>query len=157
MVFLISKRRVLHCVNKSVFLFLYLSLSSMSILEQLEMNYQGPGGRGIGNIGPHFFQGQRQLTSVAIGHSILVNFHPEAFVPLVNLKYLYIAGVVMKTTNLSAVLSPLKRQQKLTLYRAELDALPANLLPPDNTLEILKFQSNHVRTVDKMMLDALPR
>lgn len=129
----------------------------MSDLEYLEMNYQGPGGQGIGNIGPHFFQGQRRLTSIAMGHSIMVNFHPDAFVPLVNLKYLYIAGVVMKTTNLSAVLSPLKRLKKLTLYRADLDALPANLLPPNNTLEILKVQSNHLHTVDKMMLDALPR
>lgn len=121
------------------------------------MNYQGPGGRGIGNIGPNFFKDQRKLTSVAIGHSIMVDFHADAFVPLINLKYLYIAGVVMKTTNLSAVLSPLKRLNKLTLYRADLDALPANLLPPDNNLEILKVQSNHLHTVDKLLLDALPR
>ena len=121
------------------------------------MIYQGPGGQGIGNIGPHFFQGQRQLTSVAIGHSIMVNFHPDAFVPLVNLKYLYIAGVVMKTTNLSAAFFPLKRLQRLTLYRADLDALPANLLPSDNRLKILQVQSNHVRTVDKSMLEAMPR
>ncbi|XP_070708148.1 toll-like receptor 13 [Pempheris klunzingeri] len=130
---------------------------NVTSLEYLEMNYQGPGGRGIGDIGPHFFQGPRRLTSVAIGHSIMVNFHPDAFVPLINLKYLYIAGVIMKTTNLSAVLSPLKRLQKLTLYRADLDALPANLLPPDNSLEILKVQSNHLHIVDKIMLDALPR
>lgn len=129
----------------------------MSILEYLEMNYQGPGGQGIGNIGPHFFQGQHRLTSVAIGNSIMVDFHPDAFVPLVNLKYLYIAGVVLKTTNLSAVLSPLKKLKRLTLYRADLDVLPANLMPPDNTLEMLKVQSNHLRTVDKTMLDALPR
>ncbi|XP_070783197.1 toll-like receptor 13 [Enoplosus armatus] len=130
---------------------------NLTSLEYLEMNYQGPGGQGIGTIGPHFFQGQRQLTSVGLGHSIKVDFHPDALVPLVNLKHLYIAGVVMKTTNLSAVLSPLKGLKKLTLYRADLDALPANLLPPDNTLEILKVQSNHLHTVDKMMLDALPR
>ncbi|XP_051274354.1 toll-like receptor 13 [Dicentrarchus labrax] len=130
---------------------------NLTSLEYLEMNYQGPGGRGIGNIGPHFFQGPSQLISVAIGHSIKIDFHPDALVPLVNLKYLYIAGVVMKTTNLSAVLSPLKTLKKLTLYRADLDALPANLLPPDNTLETLKVQSNHIHTIDKMMLDALPR
>lgn len=121
------------------------------------MNYQGPGGQGIGNIGPHFFQGPSQLTSVAIGHSIMVDFHPDAFAPLANLKFLYVAGVVMKTTNLSAVLSPLTKLKKLTLYRADLDALPANLMPPDNTLEILKVQSNHLHTVDKTVLDALPR
>lgn len=126
-------------------------------LELLEMNYQGPGGRGIGNIGPDFFQSQRQLISLAIGHSIMVDFHHKAFEPLVNLKYLYIAGVVMKTTNLSAVFYPLKRLQKLTLYRADLDALPADLLPPDNSLEILKVQSNHIHTVDKTILDFLPR
>lgn len=129
----------------------------MSNLKYLEMDYQGPGGQGIGNIGPHFFQGLGRLTSVAIGHSIMVDFHSDAFIPLVNLKYLYIAGVVVKTTNLSAALSPLKMLKKLTIYRADLDALPANLLPPDNILEILKVQSNHLRTVDKTMLDALPR
>lgn len=129
----------------------------MSNLEYLEMNYQGPGGEGIGVIGPRFFQGQRQLTSVAIGHSIQVDFHADAFVPLVKLKFLYIAGVLMKTTNLSAVFSPLKSLKKLTLYRADIDALPANLMPPDNTLEVLKVQSNHLHTVDKAMLDALPR
>lgn len=130
---------------------------NLTSLEYLEMNYQGPGGRGIGSIGPRFFQAQGQLTSLAMGHSIKVDFHSDAFVPLVKLKFLYIAGVVMKTTNLSAVLSPLKTLKTLTIYRADLDALPANLLPPDNTLEILKVQSNHLRTVDKMMLDALPR
>ncbi|XP_070846835.1 toll-like receptor 13 [Chaetodon trifascialis] len=130
---------------------------NLTSLEYLEMNYQGPGGQGIGNIGPRFFQGQCRLTSVAIGHSIMVDFHPDAFAPLANLKYLYIAGVVMKTTNLSAALSPLKKLKKLTLYRADLDALPADLMPPDNTLEILKVQSNHLHTVNKTMLDALPR
>ncbi|XP_040922374.1 toll-like receptor 13 [Toxotes jaculatrix] len=130
---------------------------NLSSLEYLEMNYQGPGGRGIGDIGPHFFKGPHQLTSIAIGHSIMVNFHHDAFAPLVNLKFLYIAGVVMKTTNLSASFTPLKKLKRLTLYRADLDALPANLLPPDNTLEILKVQSNHLRTVDKTMLDSLPR
>nr|QXJ40778.1 toll-like receptor 13a [Sebastes schlegelii] len=148
-------RRVMHCIYKSVYLFI--CLSSMSNLEYLEMNYQGPGGEGIGVIGPRFFQGQRQLTSVAIGHSIQVDFHADAFVPLVKLKSLYIAGVLMKTTNLSAVFSPLKSLKKLTLYRADIDALPANLMPPDNTLEVLKVQSNHLHTVDKAMLDALPR
>nr|USC27895.1 toll-like receptor 13 [Sebastiscus marmoratus] len=108
-------------------------------------------------INPYFSGGQRQLTSVAIGHSIQVDFHADAFVPLVNLKFLYIAGVLMKTTNLSAVMSPLKSLKKLTLFRADIDALPANLMPPDNTLEILKVQSNHLHTVDKAMLDALPR
>ncbi|XP_075949692.1 uncharacterized protein LOC142951777 [Anarhichas minor] len=130
---------------------------NLTSLEYLEMNYQGPGGQGIGIIGPHFFQGQRRLISVAIGHSILLDFHPDAFVPLVNLKHLYIAGVVMRTTNLSTVLSPLKNLKELILYRADLDALPANLMPPDNTLEILKVQSNHLHTMDKTMLDALPR
>ncbi|KAF1373987.1 hypothetical protein PFLUV_G00244600 [Perca fluviatilis] len=130
---------------------------NLTSLEYLQMTYQGPGGQGIGTIGPHFFQDQRRLTSFEIGHSILLDFHPEAFIPLVNLKYLYIAGVVMKTTNLSAVLSPLKGLKRLTIYRADLDALPANLLPPDNTLEILKVQSNHLHTVDKAMLDALSR
>lgn len=133
------------------------SVSLMSTLEYLEMNYQGPGGQGIGNIGPNFFRGLHNVNSVAIGNSIRVDVHPDAFVPLVNLKYLYIAGVVMKTTNLSAVFSPLKRLKRLTLYRLDLDVLPANLMPPDNTLEMLKVQANHLRTVDKNMLDALPR
>ncbi|XP_062298757.1 toll-like receptor 13 [Scomber scombrus] len=130
---------------------------NLNSLEYVELNYQGPGGRGIGSIGPHFFKGQRNLTSLAIGHSIMVDFHRDTFAPLVNLKYLYIAGVLMKTTNLSTVLSPLKKLWKLTLYRADLDTLPVDLLPPDNSLEVLKVQSNHLRTVDKMMLDALPR
>lgn len=125
-------------------------------MEYLEMNYQGPGGEGIGDIGPYFFQGLHRLNSVAIGNSIRVDFHPDAFVPLVNLKYLYISGVV-KATNLSAVFSPLKKLKRLTLYRIDLDVLPANLMPPDNTLEMLKVQSNHLRTVDKTTLDALPR
>ncbi|KAM6963459.1 uncharacterized protein LKV04_019530 [Tautogolabrus adspersus] len=129
----------------------------LTSLENLEMNYQGPGGQGIGNIGPHFFQNAHQLTAVRIGHSIKLDFHPDAFVPLTKLKILDIAGVSMKTTNLSAVLSPLKTLRKLSLYRADLDTLPANLMPPDNTLEILKVQSNHLHTVDKTMLDALPR
>ncbi|XP_020493189.2 toll-like receptor 13 [Labrus bergylta] len=130
---------------------------NLTSLEYLEMNYQGPGGQGIGNIGPHFFQNAHQLISVGIGHSIKLDFHPDAFVPLVKLKYLHIAGVIMKTTNLSAVLSPLKTLRKLTLYRADLDTLPANLLSPGNTLEILKVQSNHLHTVDKTVVDALPR
>nr|XP_020461930.1 toll-like receptor 13 [Monopterus albus] len=130
---------------------------NLTSLEFLEMNYQGPGAQGIGNIGPHFFQGLGHLTSIAIGHTIMANFHPDAFVPLVKLKFLYIAGVNMKTTNLSAAFFPLKRLKRLTLYRVDLDKLPANLMPPDNTLEILKVQSNHLHTVDKSMLDALPR
>ncbi|XP_068439518.1 toll-like receptor 13 [Clinocottus analis] len=130
---------------------------NLTSLEYLEMNYQGPGGQGIGVIGPHFFKGPRRLSSIAMGHSILVHFHHDAFVPLVHLKNLYIAGVDLKTTNLSAVLSPLINLKKLTLYRADLDALPANLMPPNNTLEVLKVQSNHLHTVDKTMLDALPR
>jgi len=121
------------------------------------MNYQGPGGRGLGVIGPHFFRGQRRLLSVAMGHSIQIDFHPDALVPLVWLRSLYIAGVVMKTTNLSAVLSPLKNLKKLTLYRADLDALPADLMPPDNTLEVLRVRSNHLHSVDRALLDALPR
>ncbi|KAK2820262.1 hypothetical protein Q5P01_023221 [Channa striata] len=116
-----------------------------------------PGGQGTGIIGPHFFKGQGQLNSVAIGNSIMVDFHPDAFVPLVNLKYLYVAGVVLKTTNLSAVFSPLKKLKRLTLYRIDLDSLPANLMPPDNTLEMLKVQANHIRVVDKTMVDALAR
>lgn len=121
------------------------------------MNYQGPGGRGIGTIGPRFFQSQHRLSAFSIGHTIILNFHPDAFVPLVNLKILYIAGVDMKTTNLSALFSPLKRLRKLILYRVDIDALPANLMPPDNALEILKVTSNHLRTVDKAMMDAFPR
>ncbi|KAM4524155.1 uncharacterized protein PAE49_000595 [Odontesthes bonariensis] len=130
---------------------------NLTALVYLEMNYQGPGGQGIGAIGRNFFKGQHQLVSISIGHSIMMDIHPDAFAPLVNLKRLYIAGVVMKTTNLTAVLSPLKRLQKLTLSRADLDTLPTNLLPPNNSLEILKVQSNHIRTVDKRLLDALPR
>ncbi|XP_030256607.1 toll-like receptor 13 isoform X2 [Sparus aurata] len=126
-------------------------------LTSLEMEYQGPGGGGIGTIGQHFFQGPRRLSQLAIGHSIMVDFHPDAFVPLVHLQQLYIAGVVMKTTNLSATLSPLKNLKRLTIYRADLDTLPANLLPPDNTLETLQLRANHLHTVDKTMLDALPR
>ncbi|XP_071387231.1 toll-like receptor 13 [Centroberyx affinis] len=132
----------------------FINLTSLKVLE---LNYQGPGGRGIGYIGPHFFEGQRRLVSLAIGHSIRGDFHPEAFVPLVNLTALYIAGMVMSKTNLTAVLLPLKGLKKLTLYRADLDALPANLLPPGNSLEILKVQSNHLHTMDKPLLEALPR
>ncbi|KAK2884877.1 toll-like receptor 13 isoform X1 [Channa argus] len=130
---------------------------NLSSLEYLEMNYQGPGGQGIGIIGPYFFQGLSHLTSVAIGNSLMVDFHPDAFAPLVNLTYLYISGVVMKTTNLSALFSPLKRLKRLTLYRIDLDTLPANLMPPDNTLEMLKVQANHLRIVDKSLLDTLKR
>ncbi|KAL6095162.1 uncharacterized protein ACO6RY_16420 [Pungitius sinensis] len=129
----------------------------LTSLEYLELNYQGPGGEGVGTIGPHFFQGQRNLTSLTIGHSILLEFHPDALVPLVNLRKLFIDSVVMKRTNLSAVLSPLKNLKKLTLFRIDLDALPADLLPPDNKLEVLQVKSNHLHTVDKPMLDALPR
>ncbi|CAJ1080890.1 toll-like receptor 13 [Xyrichtys novacula] len=129
---------------------------NLTSLEYVEMNYQGPGGQGLGNIGPNFFHNTHQLTSVSIGHSIKLDIHPDAFVPLVKLKSLYIAGVLTKTMNLSAVLSPLKTLKKLTLYRADLDALPANLLPPGNTLTTLQVQSNHLHTVDKTLLDALP-
>nr|QFE31824.1 toll-like receptor 21-2 [Sillago sinica] len=130
---------------------------NLTSLEYVEMNYQGPGGRGIGNIGPDFFRGPGRLTSVSIGHSIKLSFHPDAFVPLVHLRHLNIAGVDLKTTNVSAVLSPLKNLWKLILYRTDLDVLPTNLLPPDNNLAILKVKANHFRTVDKAMLDALPR
>jgi len=129
----------------------------MSILELLDMNYQGPGGQGIGTIGRNFFKGQHQLVSISIGHSIMMDIHPDAFAPLVNLKQLYIVGVVMKTTNLTAVLSPLKSLQKLTLSRTDLDTLPTNLLPPNNSLKMLKVPSNHIRIVDKRMLDTLSR
>ncbi|TKS89932.1 Toll-like receptor 13 [Collichthys lucidus] len=54
-------------------------------------------------------------------------------------------------------LTSLERLKKLTLYRTDLDDLPANLMPPDNTLEILKVTSNHFHTVDKAMLDPFPR
>lgn len=121
------------------------------------MNYQGPGGQGIGDIGPRFFQGLHRLYSVSIGHSIRMDIHPDAFAPLANLSILYIAGVVMKATNLTAVLSPLKKLKKLSLYQADIDTLPTRLLPPENMLEILKVQSNHIHTVDKTMLDTLPR
>ncbi|XP_074519569.1 uncharacterized protein LOC141785272 [Halichoeres trimaculatus] len=131
--------------------------TNLTSLEYLEMNYQGPGGQGIGSIGPDFFKDAHRLTSVSFGHSIQMYIHPEAFVPLVKLKYLYIAGVIMKTTNLTAVLSPLKTLKKLSLYRADLEGLPANLLPLDNALEILQVRANHLHTVDKEVLDALPR
>lgn len=121
------------------------------------MNYQGPGGQGIGTIGPNFFQGQRNLTKIAIGHSIKLDFDPDAFVPLVSLKKLYIAGAVLRKTNLSRVLSPLKKLEKLSLCSVDLDALPANLLPPNNTLKVLKVQGNHLHTLDKALLEALPR
>ncbi|KAK1881839.1 Toll-like receptor 13 [Dissostichus eleginoides] len=65
-------------------------------------------------------------------------------------------GAAMKKTNLSAVFSPLKSLKQLTL-RADLDVLPANLLPPDNSLEFIKLWSNHLHTVDKNMLNALQR
>ena len=137
--------------------FAFICLSFMCLLEYLQMEYQGLGGQGIGHIGHHFFKGLHNLVSFGTGHSIKMNIHPDAFIPLVNLKYLYLAGVVMKDTNLTALLSPLKKLRKLTLFRTDVDVLPTNLLPPNNTLEILKVQSNHIRTVDKEMLDALPR
>ncbi|XP_029312425.1 toll-like receptor 13 [Cottoperca gobio] len=143
-----------NCLHFKIFEAPFINLTS---LEHLNMDYQGPGGQGIGIIGPHFFQGQSRLTSVSIGNSILMEFHPDAFVPLVNLTFLYITGMAMTKTNLSAALSPLKRLKMLILYRADLDALPANLMPPDNTLEVLEVKSNHLHTVDKRMLDALPR
>ncbi|XP_059180837.1 toll-like receptor 13 [Centropristis striata] len=130
---------------------------NLTSLKYVEIRYQGPGGRGIGVIGPSFFKGPSRLNSVAIGNSIHLEFHPDAFLPLVNLECLRITGTVLKTTNLSAVLSPLKRLRKLTLDRADLDALPANLLPQDNSLKVLKVQSNHLHRVDKTLLDALPR
>ncbi|XP_041672319.1 toll-like receptor 13 [Cheilinus undulatus] len=130
---------------------------NLTSLEHLDMNYQGPGGQGIGNIGPNFFQDTHQLLTLRIGHSISLDFHPDAFVPLVKLKHLDIAGITMRKTNLSALLSPLKTLKRLTLYRVDLDTLPANLLPPDNTLQILKVQSNHLRTVDQTTMEALPR
>ncbi|KAL7371994.1 hypothetical protein ABVT39_008181 [Epinephelus coioides] len=130
---------------------------NLTSLEFLEMNYQGPGGQGIGVIGSQFFQGQGRLTSLHIGNTIVLDFSPDALVPLVNLKELYIGGVTMKTTNLSAVLSPLKSLKRFFLYRADLDALPASLMPPDNSLETLKLPFNHLHTVDKMTLDSLPR
>ncbi|XP_063748664.1 toll-like receptor 13 isoform X2 [Eleginops maclovinus] len=130
---------------------------NLTSLEFLDMLYQGPGGQGIGVIGPNFFKGQTRLLEFQIGESLMVDFHRDAFVPLINLEILFINGVAMKNTNLSAVLSPLKKLKKLTLHRVDLDVLPANLLPPDNTLEFMNIWSNHLHTVDKKMLKALPR
>lgn len=121
------------------------------------MRYQGPGGYGIGDIGPHFFKGLQNLTCINIGNSVKMNIHPDAFNPLISLKILFIDGVVLKETNLTAVLSPLKGLSKLMLHRADLDSLPANLLPPNNSLKVLKVSSNHIRTLNKEMLNNLPR
>ena len=120
------------------------------------MRYQGPGRECIGVIGPNFFKGQSRLRAFKIGQSRILEFHPDAFVPLINLQNLFIVGVAMKKTNLSAVFSPLKSLKLLTL-RVDLDVFPANLLPPDNSLEYIKVWSNHLHTVDKSMMDALPR
>ncbi|XP_038157016.1 toll-like receptor 13 [Cyprinodon tularosa] len=129
---------------------------SLTSLRFLEMRYQGPGGYGIGDIGPHFFKGLQNLTCINIGNSVKMNIHPDAFTPLISLKILFIDGVVLKETNLSAVLSPLKGLSKLMLHRADLDSLPANLLPPNNSLKVLKVSSNHIRTLNKEMLSNIP-
>ncbi|XP_033963680.1 toll-like receptor 13 [Pseudochaenichthys georgianus] len=129
---------------------------NLTSLEFLDMRYQGPARECIGVIGPNFFKGQSRLLAFKIGQSRMLEFHPDAFVPLINLQNLFIVGVAMKKTNLSAAFSPLKSLKQLTL-RAALDVLPANLLPPDNSLEYIKVWSNHLHTVDKNMLDALPR
>lgn len=157
MLLIIVKGEALKSVSAFASAFVLVCLSFMCLFEYLEMEYQGPGGQGIGSIGPQFFKGLHSLVYFVTGHSIKLNIHPGAFVPLVNLKYLYIAGVAMKDTNLTAVLLPLKNLWKLTLFRTDLDALPENLLPPNNTLEILKVQANHIRIVERSMLDALPR
>ncbi|MED6231463.1 hypothetical protein ATANTOWER_016487 [Ataeniobius toweri] len=129
----------------------------LTSLEHLEMRYQGPGGSGIGDIGPDFFKGLQKLKCMQIGNSIKMNVHPGAFAPLISLKILYIYGVNLKDTNLTAVLLPLKGLSKLMLNRADLDTLPAHLLPPNNSLEILRVQSNHIHTLSKEILDNLPR
>ncbi|MEQ2243488.1 hypothetical protein ILYODFUR_007492 [Ilyodon furcidens] len=129
----------------------------LTSLEYLEMRYQGPGGSGIGDIGPDFFKGLQKLKCMQIGNSIKMTVHPGAFAPLISLKILYIYGVNLKDTNLTAVLLPLKGLLKLMLNRADLDTLPAHFLPPNNSLEILRVQSNHIHTLSKEILDNLPR
>ncbi|KAK5602921.1 hypothetical protein CRENBAI_019531 [Crenichthys baileyi] len=129
----------------------------LTSLEYLEMRYQGPGGYGIGDIGPDFFKGLQKLKCMQIGNSIKMNVHPGAFAPLISLKILYIYGVNLKEINLTAVLLPLKGLSKLMLNRADLDTLPAHLLPPNNSLEVLRVESNHIHTLSKEILDNLPR
>ncbi|KAM4624501.1 uncharacterized protein ACJ7VT_005351 [Polymixia lowei] len=129
---------------------------TLTSLRYLELNYQGTGGGGIGDIGPRFFQGLRRLVNLAVGHS-LADFHPEAFVHLANLTSLYIADMVMSKTNLTALFSPLRSLKKLTLVKTDLEDLPADLLPKGNSLELLIVNSNHLHTMDKTMLNALPR
>lgn len=90
--------------------------SNMTLLENIELCYQGPGGRGIGHFGEGFFKDQRHLRGLSIGYTIMSEFHPET-APLVNLKVLYLGGVTMANTVLSAILSPLKSLKKLTLFR----------------------------------------
>ncbi|XP_035987945.1 toll-like receptor 13 [Fundulus heteroclitus] len=127
----------------------------LTSLEYLEMRYQGPGG-GIGDIGPDFFKGLQKLRCINIGNSVKMNIHADAFAPLTSLKILYIDGVVLKDINLTAVLFPLKSLSKLMLNMADLDTLPANLLPPNNSLRILQVSSNHIHTLNKELLDNLP-
>lgn len=129
----------------------------MFLSKYIELRYQVPGGSGIGVIGPEVFRGLSNLTQLTLGNSILNDFHPDAFVPLVKLKYLYIGNMIMRDINLTTIFAPLKHLEKLTLYMTDLDILPPRLMPLENSLRILRVHSNHLRTVDKTMLDLLPR
>ena len=129
----------------------------MSSLTVLEMRYQGPAGMGLGYLDKGFFTGLSQLRSLAMGNTIDTEFHPDTFTPLVSLQKLYLAGLSMRQTNLTALLWPLRALKKLDLYQVDLDFVPAPLLPMGNSLEILHLKSNHLRGLQKALFESLPR
>lgn len=83
-------------------------------------------------------------------------FHPNTFVPLVNFRQNFGAGITFSNTNLSTVLHPLKTLEILTFYKTDLDTLPDNLLPPGNSLKVSLIQSNHLHVLEKSLFDNLP-
>nr|QOS44506.1 toll-like receptor 13 [Argyrosomus japonicus] len=106
------------------------------------------------------FEDLKSLSYLDLSGNRIKRLTPAILSGLVNLKQfvLYNNRLHFKSYESPFIsLTSLERLRKLTLYRTDLDDLPANLMPPDNTLEILKVTSNHLHTVDKAMLDALPR
>ncbi|MBN3304318.1 TLR13 protein, partial [Amia calva] len=121
----------------------------------LEFRYQGPGGDGLGTLGPSFFRGTENLHSLALGYMFMVTFHQDAFTPLSNLSLLYIASVSLTNVNLGRLFRNLTSLRKLTLYKTDLDSLPQDLLPPGSPLEYLNVRSNHFHVLEESLLGRL--
>ncbi|KAG9355882.1 hypothetical protein JZ751_000726 [Albula glossodonta] len=130
----------------------FIKLRSLKILN---LSYQG-GYIKFGYLGSNFFKGLGNLRNLILSFVTLTKIDVNTFSPLVNLKNLFLSDIILTNVNLTALFTPFVSLTDLFIMKADLDFLPSNLLPPNNSLKYLKIQSNHFHVLEKSIYDNLP-